>query len=67
MAAEKLSRQLRIPSWKGSIFVWLDDGVSKLVVSADRDWLATHPSVPSEVDGYPVEITDRIIGKARAR
>lgn len=65
--AEKLARNLGIPSWRGSVFVWTDNGVVKLVISADRDWLSRQPPIADKFEGYPVEIIDRIVGATSSR
>jgi hypothetical protein len=65
--AEKLARNLGIPSWRGGVFVWSDGGVVKLVISVDRDWLSRQPPIVDKFEGYPVEVVDRIVGVAGSR
>lgn len=66
-AAVALAKSLSLPSGKGSVFAWHDAGGDRIVVAADRKWIAAHRTIPAIFRGYPVEVSDRFDAVAHAR
>lgn len=59
-AAAALARELRVPSWKGTVVVWDTNGVVSIVVAVDEDWLKGRPGIPETFMGYPVRVSERL-------
>ena len=62
-AAKELTQVLDLPSWKGSVFAWLEGNEFILKVCADRDWI-DRQNIPSFFMGFRVETDEQIKGVA---
>ncbi|WP_156478167.1 hypothetical protein [Acetobacter malorum] len=63
-AARELANILSLPSNKGSIFAWIENGDHCIMIAADKNWITVHKNVPEFYHGFKVIISDPLNGVA---